>query len=51
MAEYKKGNACSKCGARGATSEYSIAIDKIKRKCVNCFHFWYEKPLDHSQNT
>ena len=48
MAKFKIGNACKKCGERGASVRYDTipGLEVMHRVCKLCGYSWVEEPLN-----
>ena len=55
MKKYSKNAICPKCGEKYIKTEFYSQdfiynyFERIKRTCVNCGYFWYEKSLDDNR--
>jgi hypothetical protein len=45
---------CVKCGQNNVSAMLQTSVSEIhydesmQRKCLNCGHYWYERPLDQA---
>lgn len=49
---YDINNSCSKCGQNGASTKHDhtgTGRDMMIRICQNCGYYWYERPLDSTE--